>query len=77
MKTAPDGRLEVEYVKVSPSGSVAAMLKLRGDVSFTVLLPIGLRTGARSALYTIIVIFSDAVKIPSETWKCMLGYEPA
>ena len=45
VKFAPEGRLEAEYVNMSPLGSVAAMMKVSGCVAEMVLLPIAQSTG--------------------------------
>ena len=59
VSAAPLGRPPAEYVRLSPSGSVAERTKLRGLVASTVLLPMPTRTGGRSTLATAIVTASE------------------
>ncbi len=48
--------------------SVALIVNCKGWPAVTVLLPMAARTGAALAV-TVIVIVSEAVKEPSETWN--------
>jgi hypothetical protein len=73
---APDGRVPVEYVSRSPSGSVASAVKVSADPTVADLDPMAERTGARFTLFAVMVIVSLSLRTPSETAK-ITGYVPA
>jgi hypothetical protein len=76
VKDAPAGRDPVIYSKESPSGSDPETVKASVDPSFTVFDPIGVRTGSRFTLFTVMVIVSLALREPSETER-VAWYVPA
>ena len=77
LNTAPSGRLNAEYVSVSPSGSVAFTVNSSREFSLTDLSPIWSRTGGLFVRFTLIVMFSQSVNSPSPISKCTSGYVPA
>ncbi|MDD4940367.1 MAG: hypothetical protein PHE65_00495 [Candidatus Omnitrophica bacterium] len=76
LNVAPEGKLLAEYVTVSPSGSVAVIVKVNAEFSAIALLPIADKTGAQLTLFTVIVISSKSVPNPSLTEKRMPAYVP-
>ena len=73
MKTAPEGKLEVDRAGMVLSGSVAAMLKLRFSPSVTDLAPIALKSGAwLPDSVTVMVTTSESVATPSVALKVIL-----
>jgi len=67
------GNPVAEYVSVSPSGSVALIVKLSDMFSFTDLFPITAKTGGLLTLPTEIVIVSESFPpLPSLTLKVIV-----
>ncbi len=77
LRLAPAGSLSAEYVSGSPSASVADMVNDNKEFSLTDLFPIAPSTGALFTLFTVMVISSKSISIPSVTWKCTPAYVPA
>src|SRR3989339_2252465 len=75
VNVAPLGRFVAEYVSVLPFASVADIVNCNAAPSLTVLLPIAASTGAAfvgaggaaAASTTVMVIFSESLKLPSDT----------
>src|SRR5438132_922566 len=75
-KLAPLGRPLAVYTGVSPSGSLAATVKVSRLPSLPLLLPIAASTGARFVFAIVIAIVSLAVSVPSLAVK-VAEYGPA
>ena len=74
LNDAPAGRFVALYVIGSPSASVALTVKLSGEPSAMLLLPIGASTGGRFVFVTVMAIVPVASPPrPSFAWKTTPG----